>query len=114
MGDVGAATAARARAMGDAYKKRAIPQATRRAVALRAGAPGTPGTRTPAACHYCGSAGVIHWMTISWVYFERLHLDHVIPELLGGSSDPSNIVLACRRCNLRKGWRRSASSMRRE
>lgn len=92
--------------------KRRVPDATRRAVALRAGAPGTPRTTTPARCHYCGRVGLIRWMTRSWVYFEDLHLDHVVPEFLGGGGEPDNIVLACRRCNLRKGWRRTAESMR--
>jgi len=30
-------------------------------------------------------------------------MDHVLAEVLGGSHEPSNIVLACRSCNRRKG-----------
>ena len=46
-------------------------------------------------CQYCGRK------------FERseLTLDHVVPRSRGGSSTWNNIVLACIRCNLRKGDR---------
>jgi HNH endonuclease len=40
-------------------------------------------------CHYCG---------ITTVQAE-LEVDHVIPEALGGSDDPSNLVTACEPCN---------------
>lgn len=91
------------------YKKRAIPEATRRAVARAAGA--IPGERTPAACHYCGTAGAICWGRISsgragsWITFDGLELDHQIPELEGGGNGPDNIVLACQKCNRHKGHR---------
>ncbi len=41
------------------------------------------------ACRYCGAAapGV------------KLTVDHVIPQALGGSSEPSNLVTACPDCN---------------
>lgn len=44
-------------------------------------------------CQYCGGK------------FERseLTLDHVVPRSRGGTSTWNNIVLACIRCNLRKG-----------
>lgn len=32
-------------------------------------------------------------------------VDHVIPRIQGGSDAPENLVLACRRCNARKGGR---------
>lgn len=87
-----------------ARRKRAIPQATRRAVALRNGA--RPLERgTPAQCAYCDYVGSVNWMTPSWVRFTGLELDHVIPEYLGGDGSPENIVLACRRCNRRRGHR---------
>lgn len=88
--------------------KRAIPNATRVAVALRYGA--VPGIGGLAACHYCGRPGRIAWWKrsngapSSWVTF-TLEMDHVIPEALGGTEDPDNIVLACRRCNRSKGVR---------
>ena len=44
-------------------------------------------------CTYCG-------------YRRRassLDIDHVIPVARGGSNDPSNLQVICRRCNLRKG-----------
>lgn len=44
------------------------------------------------ACRYCGAAApdVV------------LHVDHVIPEALGGSSTPENLVTSCADCNLGK------------
>lgn len=83
--------------------KRAIPQHLRRTVATRAGAHGQG--RWAASCHYCSAPGAIHWMTRCWVYFTGLELDHVIPEVRGGQATEDNIVLACRRCNRRKGHR---------
>lgn len=92
-----------------ARSKRAIPQATRRQVALNSG--GVPGETTDARCVYCGAAGHIYWPRLgsgnpgAWVSFSDLELDHVIAESLGGGSEPQNIVLACRTCNRRKGAR---------
>lgn len=43
-------------------------------------------------CHYCGS-GAPH---------VSLHIDHVIPEALGGTNDPSNLLTACSDCNAGK------------
>jgi 5-methylcytosine-specific restriction endonuclease McrA len=37
-----------------------------------------------------------------WPMFS-LELDHVIPEFHGGPSVAENLVLACQRCNRRKG-----------
>lgn len=85
------------------FKKRAIPAASRRAVALKAG--GQPLRTVAAACHYCGAPGRIHWITASWVTFEDLELDHVVPEYHGGDGSPANLVLACVPCNRRKGAR---------
>jgi 5-methylcytosine-specific restriction endonuclease McrA len=87
-----------------APKKRAIPEAVRRAVAQRAGALGI-GNWT-ASCHYCHAGGTIHWMTRCWVYFAGLELDHVVPEHRGGQATEDNIVLACQHCNRSKGYRK--------
>jgi hypothetical protein len=44
-------------------------------------------------CQYCGSSE------------PPLHCDHVVPVVLGGSDDPSNLTTACKLCNLSKGGR---------
>ena len=41
-------------------------------------------------CRYCGSRG------------RRLECDHVVPVSMGGSSDPENLVTACKTCNRSK------------
>lgn len=98
--------------------RRAIPETTRREVAKRAG--GVPGETTAAACHYCGAPGSISWARLrngkpgSWVRFIGLDLDHVIAAVTGGSGEPSNIVLACPRCNRSKGPREVADWSRDE
>ncbi len=100
-------------------KKKAIPLATRRAVAVRAGC--APGGVIEARCHYCSAPGRIRWTTYlrrlpgyperyeevagAWIALVGLELDHVIPECKGGSGAPDNIVLACRTCNRSKGHR---------
>jgi len=33
----------------------------------------------------------------------QLHADHVKPRVAGGSNEESNLVTACRECNLGKG-----------
>lgn len=47
--------------------------------------------RDGAKCSYCG--------TLSGPF----HIDHVIAVALGGSDDPTNLVVACKPCNLSKG-----------
>lgn len=44
------------------------------------------------ACRYCGRCAPDVPLTV----------DHVIPEALGGSDDPSNLVTACKDCNAGK------------
>lgn len=43
-------------------------------------------------CRYCGST-------------DRLSIDHLIPRCQGGTDHESNLVVACRTCNSRKGGR---------
>jgi len=35
--------------------------------------------------------------------FSTFHIEHIIPRKHGGSDDPSNLALACDRCNAYKG-----------
>lgn len=93
-------------ALRPSKKKRAIPSATRMAVAERHGVePGGVGT---AQCAYCDFVGNITWYRrrdgrpSTWVHFQYLELDHVYPESKGGGNGPDNIVLACRPCNRAK------------
>jgi len=43
-------------------------------------------------CHYCGVA----------VRFDTSTLDHMIPIAEEGTHDPSNLVICCLKCNMRK------------
>lgn len=95
------------------YRKMQIPSRTRIEIAKRYGV--EPGESGPATCVYCGAPGTIKWFLRSngrpsaWVHFQYLELDHVLAEFHGGTSEPDNIVLACRTCNRRKGYRRIES-----
>ena len=42
-------------------------------------------------CRYCGKLAE--------------HVDHVVPRCQGGTDEPTNLVAACKRCNLSKGGR---------
>lgn len=44
-------------------------------------------------CVYCGASPLRGY----------LHVDHVVPVIEGGTNEPSNLVTACRDCNLGKG-----------
>jgi HNH endonuclease len=48
-------------------------------------------------CEYCGlsQAGQV----------ATFHIDHIIPEVVGGSTAADNLALACVSCSLRKGAR---------
>lgn len=35
--------------------------------------------------------------------FAIFHIDHIVPKKHGGGDDPSNLALACHRCNFHKG-----------
>lgn len=63
---------------------RVLPVALRRSIIARDGR----------VCRYCGRKIGPR---------ETLHIDHVLPVTRGGSHDPSNLVVACMRCNSRKG-----------
>ena len=92
--------------------KRAVPPASRRAVALAAGA--VPGETTYVQCTYCDATGTAYWprrldgLPGAWVHLS-LEIDHIIPESHGGASTPDNLTLACRRCNRRKGAKSHAT-----
>lgn len=45
------------------------------------------------ACRYCGTTA------------SGMTVDHVEPRAAGGGDEPSNLVVACRQCNSRKGAR---------
>jgi hypothetical protein len=48
------------------------------------------------SCEYCG----IPESLTAWATF---HIEHITPRKHGGSDDPSNLALACNRCNQSKG-----------
>ncbi len=87
-----------------ARTKRAIAAAARRQIAHRYGC--SPGKKITVRCAYCEAEGTIKWWPgRAWVSFQGLEIDHVVPESKGGGGDAGNLVLACRRCNRRKGAR---------
>lgn len=88
-------------------RKRAIPSASRLAVALREGltAPNVP---VDVRCAYCDAIGQVNWdlrpgQEAGWVQTIGLEFDHIVPEHLGGDGSPDNLALACRSCNRSKG-----------
>lgn len=53
-------------------------------------------------CVYCGITGLKPFRSVGDGQPEEpdvVSLDHVIPASLGGSSDRSNLVLSCKKCN---------------
>lgn len=51
--------------------------------------------RAQGRCEYCG---------ISETYFAQLfQIEHIVARSHRGESEPANLALACRRCNLHKG-----------
>lgn len=48
-------------------------------------------------CEYCHAPEI--------VFNFPLEVEHIIPKSKSGSDEPSNLALACRSCNLRKGNR---------
>lgn len=89
------------------FRKKAIPAASRREIALRHGC--KPGQIVEVNCK-CGSKGCIAWdirgrQKLGYVQFSNMEIDHVIPEFRGGSSRSANLQLLCRKCNRTKGYR---------
>ncbi len=84
-------------------RKLAIPQAARRALAIKYGCP--PGGEVAASCYFCGAPGKVYWFKLasgrpsSWVIFPDLEIDHFVPEASGGAGVADNLVLSCRGCN---------------
>lgn len=54
--------------------------------------------REKGICHYCGCV-------VNPVFRLGIegHMDHMIPLAFGGTNDPTNFVLSCATCNLKKG-----------
>lgn len=92
-------------------KKVSMPAAVRREVAIKYGC--KPGSEIAASCYHCGAEGRIVWWSLcngkpgAWVSFSDLELDHFVPEVAGGATAGSNIVLSCRSCNRSRGHRDS-------
>lgn len=83
------------------FRKKAIPNSSRMAVAIRYGL--REGDRASIPCAYCPFVGLLTWFRgRRWVQSSTLEFDHVLPESKGGTSDPENLVLACRKCNRSK------------
>jgi 5-methylcytosine-specific restriction endonuclease McrA len=84
----------RASADADDDARLNFPRSLRDAVIARCGG----------ACVYCGRReGSLGPMETKPDGF--MHLDHVIPLTRGGADDESNLVAACRKCNMKKGDR---------
>lgn len=92
--------------LGESYRKLAIPIESRIALAKKYGC--LPGQSIEANCYYCGATGIISWYNrngraMRWVHFSELEIDHFVPEKKGGENNHTNLVLACRTCNRKKG-----------
>lgn len=88
------------------FKKKAIPAASKIQVAYRIGC--EPGQSSPIECTYCMAEGELWWpLTYTGkvgghMIAKGFEFDHVYPESKGGSSEPDNLVIACRACNRAK------------
>ncbi len=52
------------------------------------------------SCHWCGIQLAVDGPPAAW---DRLTVDHLNPRSQGGANAQTNLVLACRRCNNRRG-----------
>lgn len=52
-------------------------------------------------CLWCGRTVVVRFEARPRA--DTATIDHIVPRALGGSSDPSNLALACAACNAAKG-----------
>jgi 5-methylcytosine-specific restriction endonuclease McrA len=93
-----------------AFKKRTIPQITRKQLARRYGC--KPGTECEFICK-CGSVGLIQWEQgirgDGRVRFVDAEIDHIVEEYDGGGDELENLQILCRKCNRAKGNRARAA-----
>ena len=59
-------------------------------------------------CCYCG----VRTTLTRGLYRTSATIDHILPKSKGGSNHPQNLVLACARCNNRRGVRRVIDFLR--
>ena len=57
-------------------------------------------------CQYCGWCGATSFEQWQLGWFA---IDHIVPQAHGGTDDPSNLVVACHRCNSMKGQEKCSS-----
>ena len=88
------------------FKKKAIPGASKIALAYRVGA--IPGRSSQIDCAYCSVTGTLWWPLTytgkvgAHMVATGFEIDHIHPESKGGSSDVDNLTFACRPCNRAK------------
>lgn len=56
-------------------------------------------------CQYCGARPRLLTLYRAGKKHTTLHVDHMIPRAHGGRDDITNLVTACRGCNMAKGHR---------
>jgi 5-methylcytosine-specific restriction endonuclease McrA len=90
----------------DDFRKRRIPDAVKKAVALRLGFD-MIAERFDTACADCGSPGQMVYLRRPGggrfdLTLDGLEWDHIRQEILGGTNDEKNIQLLCRPCSRKK------------
>lgn len=53
-------------------------------------------------CAHCGKTGLVSKLRANGDEFITYNIDHIIPEVAGGTDDESNLRLLCRPCNSSK------------